>query len=405
MFRQKDIWNFWSQPHYERVGGVELASPTAWVPQAQADLAHRDRLSGGRQGRQPAERVSRSEVVGSGAAVFFHRHARRSDPAPLSRSRARRLRSGLRRRDAQSGLVGLWRPHGRARRASICGPGTRGLIRRFPPATDVWSDGANWETGHWLTGRLGSTPLDGLVGDHPRRQRRERRATPATLGEGPDGYVVDRPMAPRAMLDPLALAFAFDAVEQDGVLRFRQRGGAPVARARRGRSGAAGRRRAGAADAHAGKRSAARGHASASPISAPTISARRRPRAGWSAARRARAHADLADGDQRQRRPSGARKSGCRICGPGARAPNFALPPSRLALTPGDVVGADRQRPAAADRDAGDQPTPKAAPSRARSIDPDVFDAARWRRRAGARRVPPPAIGAGACAGARSADA
>ena len=48
------------------------------------------------------------------------------------------------------------------------------------------------------------------------------------LGEGPAGYVVDRPMAPRAMLDPLALAYAFDAAEQDGVLRFRQRGGEPV---------------------------------------------------------------------------------------------------------------------------------------------------------------------------------
>ena len=36
-------------------------------------------------------------------------------------------------------------------------------------------------------------------------------------------------MAPRAMLDPLALAFAFEAAEQEGVLRFRQRGGAPVA--------------------------------------------------------------------------------------------------------------------------------------------------------------------------------
>src|SRR5262249_8311769 len=48
------------------------------------------------------------------------------------------------------------------------------------------------------------------------------------LGEGPDGYVVDRPMAPRAVLDPLALAFAFDAAEQDGVLRFRQRGGRPI---------------------------------------------------------------------------------------------------------------------------------------------------------------------------------
>jgi hypothetical protein len=97
----------------------------------------------------------------------------------------------------------------------------------FPAATNVWSDAANWETGHWLTGRLGSTPLDalvltiladsGVIGIDSRE-----------LGEGPDGYVVDRPMAPRAMLDPLALAFAFDAFEQDGVLRFHQRGGAPV---------------------------------------------------------------------------------------------------------------------------------------------------------------------------------
>ena len=85
----------------------------------------------------------------------------------------------------------------------------------------------NWETGHWLTGRLGSTPLDGLVS----KILMDCDITGidcSELGEGADGYVVDRPMAPRAMLDPLALAFAFDAFEQDGLLRFRQRGGAPA---------------------------------------------------------------------------------------------------------------------------------------------------------------------------------
>ena len=86
---------------------------------------------GGRQGRQSAERVSRSEVVGIGVAVFFRRQPRRPDPAPHAGSRARRFRSGLRRRRAQSGLAGLWRPHDRARRASICGPGTPGRFRCF----------------------------------------------------------------------------------------------------------------------------------------------------------------------------------------------------------------------------------------------------------------------------------
>ena len=33
----------------------------------------------------------------------------------------------------------------------------------FPAAEEVWSDGPNWQTGHWLTGRLGGAPLDALV--------------------------------------------------------------------------------------------------------------------------------------------------------------------------------------------------------------------------------------------------
>jgi hypothetical protein len=49
------------------------------------------------------------------------------------------------------------------------------------------------------------------------------------LGEGPAGYVIDRPMTPRAAIEPLASAYAFDAVAEGATLRFRQRGGAPVA--------------------------------------------------------------------------------------------------------------------------------------------------------------------------------
>src|SRR5262245_1053057 len=97
----------------------------------------------------------------------------------------------------------------------------------FPSSTDAWSDAQNWETGHWLTGRLGSTPMDALVAAIAADSGVTDVDT-ADLGEGPDGYVVDRPMAPRDMLDPLAMAFAFEAMEQDGVLRFVQRGGAPV---------------------------------------------------------------------------------------------------------------------------------------------------------------------------------
>lgn len=33
IFRQKDVLSFWSNAHYERVGGAELSTPTAWLPQ------------------------------------------------------------------------------------------------------------------------------------------------------------------------------------------------------------------------------------------------------------------------------------------------------------------------------------------------------------------------------------
>ena len=69
------------RPAGRRGGGVADRLDAA----GQADLADRARLPGGRQGRQPAERVLRSEIGAVGAALFFERRARRSrSSAPMS---------------------------------------------------------------------------------------------------------------------------------------------------------------------------------------------------------------------------------------------------------------------------------------------------------------------------------
>ena len=83
-------------------------------------------------------------------------------------ARACGVRSGA-RRDAreQSGFVRLWRPHDRPSAIHLWTWDAR-PYPVFPAALDVWSDGPNWETGHWLTGRLGGAPLDALVAAHPR---------------------------------------------------------------------------------------------------------------------------------------------------------------------------------------------------------------------------------------------
>lgn len=123
VFRQKDILSFWSNLHYERVGGAERVGAAK-----QADLDYRGGLPGGGQGRQPAKRVSRSEIVGKFPAVFFQRPPRRSDPAPLSRMHPWRVRSEFRRgRDDQSDVSDLRRTDGRSVRAASVDVGRAAL--------------------------------------------------------------------------------------------------------------------------------------------------------------------------------------------------------------------------------------------------------------------------------------
>jgi GTA TIM-barrel-like domain len=34
VFRYKDMWSWWSQPHYNRIDGEEAEEPTAWAPES-----------------------------------------------------------------------------------------------------------------------------------------------------------------------------------------------------------------------------------------------------------------------------------------------------------------------------------------------------------------------------------
>lgn len=226
IYRAKDIWHFWSQPHYERVGGAELGSPTAWTPQAKpiwlTEVGCPAVDKGANQPSvfpDPKSSESHNPYFSNGARDdLIQRRMLEAvlgafDPAfgsglnPVSAVYGGRM--------IEPSAVHLWTWDARPYPA-------------FPAAVDVWSDGPNWETGHWLTGRLGGAPLDALIAAML-ADCGVSGADSSALTGSVDGYVVDRPMAPRAMIDPLALAYGFDAAEEGGVLRFRQRGGAPIA--------------------------------------------------------------------------------------------------------------------------------------------------------------------------------
>ena len=227
MFRQKDLWNFWAQLHYERVAGAELASPTPWIPQSKPIwLTEVGCPAVDKGANQPSVFP---DPKSSEAGLPHYSNGKRDDLI-----QRRYLEAVLGAFDLSSSsaafnpLSPIYGGHMIAPDGIHVWTWDARPYPAFPASTDTWSDAGNWETGHWLTGRLGSAPLDGLV-SKLLEDSNDIDFDCTDLGLGPDGYVVDRPMSARAMLDPLTLGFAFDAFEQDGILRFRQRGGSPVA--------------------------------------------------------------------------------------------------------------------------------------------------------------------------------
>lgn len=225
VFRQKDIVGWWSNPHYERVAGQELAQPTAWGAQskpiwftefgcpavdkgANAPNVFPDEKSS--ESRLPYFSSGARDDLIQGAVIeaTLDRFSPGSDAFEEAHNPASPLYGG---RMVDETRMHVWAWDARP-------------FPAFPTLANVWADAAAWTTGHWINGRLDAVSLNALS--------REILGETLPLADWPlatelsgmiDGYVVDRPMSPRAMLEPLATLFAFDAVASGGILRIRDR--------------------------------------------------------------------------------------------------------------------------------------------------------------------------------------
>ena len=157
VWRFKDIAGWWANAHHDRLGGVRAGGADGLGAGEEADLVHRARLRGGRQGGEPAQRVPRPQERRGRAAVFLDRRAGCADAAAGAAGASATL--GERR---EPGVGGLWRADGGPARISLWTWDAR-PYPAFPALTDTWSDAANHATGHWLTGRLGGLASDELI--------------------------------------------------------------------------------------------------------------------------------------------------------------------------------------------------------------------------------------------------
>lgn len=215
--RVKDLAAWWSQPHRERVGGIELTSDTPWQASGKPIWL--------------TEIGCPAVDLGANAPHVFPDPKSSEGSRPPFSSGARDDLMQLRALEAQIGVFDPQSPLFEEA-ANPAGLGSARMLSpeditvwawdarpfpAFPMLRQIWSDGPNWQAGHWLNGRLEAAPLDRLVpailsayGLPP--------AARLDIDHLVDGYVIERPMSAREALEPLAKLFGLDARFREGRL-------------------------------------------------------------------------------------------------------------------------------------------------------------------------------------------
>ncbi|MBI5314106.1 MAG: glycoside hydrolase/phage tail family protein [Methylocystis sp.] len=229
IFRQKDFLSWWSQPHYERVGGAELAAPTAWVPQSKPIWIVETGCPAVDRGAN-APNVFPDPRSSDGGLPYFSRNGRDD------LMQARFIEAMIAHFDPAAPGGEARNPTSNLYAGPMVDPSRLHIwcwdarpFPAFPTQADAWSDAANWETGHWLNGRLEGAPLDRLLPALAGAVSAPEVVTQRpNVGGFLDGYVLERPMSPREAIDSLAALYGIDVVASAGALRFVDRRGKPV---------------------------------------------------------------------------------------------------------------------------------------------------------------------------------
>lgn len=222
VYRVKDVRNWWLNQHYNQPGGVENALPTAWTPQSKPIWFTEFGIPSVDRGTNQPNVFY--DPKSSESAFPYHSRGTRDD---------------LIQRRGVEALVSYWKPAaGNNPISPVYGGRMIGLTAvwtwdarpypAWPALTDVWGDAGLWPYGHWLNGKIGLADLAALVAERCTRVGFTDVDVTGLTGIVV-GYMRDRPMSPRAEIEMLMQAFAFDAVESEGLIRFVPRGRDPVA--------------------------------------------------------------------------------------------------------------------------------------------------------------------------------
>ncbi|MCA0044708.1 baseplate multidomain protein megatron [Celeribacter litoreus] len=219
VWRYKDIRNWWENAHHERIDGVRSDTATPWVPQSKPVWFTEFGCAAIDKGTNEPNKFL--DAKSSESALPRYSSGRRDDFIQLQYIRAMVEYWGEAAHNPVSdvyrdAMIDMSRAHVWAWDARP--------YPAFPSVTSVWSDGENYSKGHWLNGRSTARSLADVVTEICARSGVTDIDTSELWGIV-RGYSVSDVASARSALQPLMLAFGFEAIERDGRLIFRSRDG------------------------------------------------------------------------------------------------------------------------------------------------------------------------------------
>lgn len=219
VFRYKDLRGWWSSSHHNRINGARSGAPTAWIAGSKPIRFTEFGCAAIDKGtNQPSAFV---DVKSSESALPAYSNGLRDDAIQLAYF---------------SAMHSFWTDPANNPQSQIY-PGAMVDFAKstawawdarpfpaFPVHDDLWSDGINYDRGHWLNGRSSNVSLAAVIDEICATMDAGLLDVAAARGIV-RGYGLSEISAPRAALQPLMLAYPTDATEREGKLHFASRTG------------------------------------------------------------------------------------------------------------------------------------------------------------------------------------
>ncbi|MEM7211891.1 MAG: glycoside hydrolase/phage tail family protein [Pseudomonadota bacterium] len=220
VFRAKDIRNWWANPHHNRIGGVRQSQPTAWVPRSKPIWL--------------TETGCPATDLGANQPNLFVDDKSSESALPTGSRGARD--DEMQRRFIQAKL-GYWQDVSKNPISPVYGgrmiPSDRVFVWTwdarpwpdFPVRQSIWADGPSHRLGHWITGRVTAGSLAEVIAEICKRSGLALGDFDVSQVYGVvDGYLLETTQSAREALQPLLQVHGVDVFESGGRIVFANRG-------------------------------------------------------------------------------------------------------------------------------------------------------------------------------------